>query len=168
MKKPAIIKLVAALVLLAAAAVLFFKLSPPGNTRHEDGYFYDVSEKRLFVAPRGTIPPVAGIKGADMAGVRALVICTNGNPGDKAHLVIAYLEKYSPEIKQLFDEVQKARAAGRDESGRIDRRQIPPNTLVRRLEDTDWHSLDTPEGKEIVNGWNKPGPDGQVPTVCQP
>jgi hypothetical protein len=131
-------------------------------------YFYDLTEKRLFAAPRGSIPPIAGIKGEADAGVRAVVICTNGNPNDKKHLSIAYLQKYAPEIKQLFEEVHKAREEGRDEQGRINRNQIPPNTLVRRLEDNDWHVLNSPEGQEIANGWNKPGPDGQTPVICSP
>jgi len=168
MKPPAIYKLLAALVLLAVAVFLFLKQKGAGENSHENGYFYDLNEKQLFAAPRGSIPPIAGIKGADGAGVRAVVICTNGHPDDQDHLVIAYLEKYTPETKQLFEEVRAARAAGRDEQGRINRRQIPSNTLVRRLEDSDWHALNTPEGEEIVNAWNKPGPDGQTPVVCQP
>ena len=103
-----------------------------------------------------------------MAGVRAIVICTNGDPADQGHRQIAYLEKYSPEIKQLFEEVRQARAAGHPAARSIDRSQIPPNTLVRRLQDTDWHPLNTPEGKSIANEWNAPGPDGRAPVVCSP
>ena len=168
MNKSALFKVVLALALLSVAAVLFLKLSPAREGRHEDAYFYDLVEQKLFVAPKGSIPPIAGLKGADQAGVRAIVICTNGNPADKLHREIAYLEKYSPEIKQLFESVRQARAAGRSPEQSIDRRQIPPNTWVRRLRETDWHALNTPEGEQIVNEWNASGPDGRVPMVCSP
>jgi hypothetical protein len=131
------------LVLLAASVFFFIKLSPARESQHADAYFYDLNEQQLFVAPKGSIPPINGIKGAAMAGVRAIVIATNGNPADKKHLEIAYLEKYSPEIKQLFEEVRQARAEGRSEEGRIDRRQVHANTWVRRLHDAEWQPLDS-------------------------
>jgi hypothetical protein len=166
--KSASVKVVFSLVLLSAAVVFYIKLSPTRESRDGDSYFYDVEQQQLFVAPRGSIPPINGIKGGAMAGVRAIVIATNGNPADKKHLQIAYLEKYSPEIKQLFEEVRQARAAGHSEEGRIDRKQVHANTLVRRLRDTEWQALDTTEGKEIANEWNIPGPDGRTPVVCSP
>ena len=168
MKKTATIKVVVSLVLLTAAVVFFIKLSPSRESRNGDAYFYDLQEQKLFVAPQGSIPPINGVKGAPMAGVRAIVISPTGDPSDKKHVQIAYLEKYSPEIKALFEEVQQARAAGRSEEGRIDRRQVPPNTLVRRLRDTEWQPLDSTEGKTIVSEWNIPGPDGRMPVVCSP
>jgi hypothetical protein len=168
MNKSALIKAVLAIALLSLAVVLFARLILARESRHEDAYFYDLVEHQLFVAPKGSIPPIKGIKGADLAGVRAIVICTNGNPADKQHREIAYLEKYSPEIKQLFETVRQTRAAGRVPEESIDRRQIPPNTWVRRLRDRDWHALNTPEGEQIVNEWNTPGPDGRVPVVCSP
>ncbi len=168
MNKSTLFKVVTVIVLLSAAVVLYLKNRPAGENRHENAYFYDLVEKQLFVAPKGSIPPINGVHGAELAGVRAIVISTTGNPADKKHQEIAYLEKYSPEIKKLFEEVRQARAEGRSEEGRINRSQIPPNTLVRRLTDTEWHALNTPEGEQIVNAWNTPGPDGRVPVVCSP
>jgi len=168
MKKSARGQIVLALVLLATSVFFFIKLSPARESEHSDAYFYDLQEQQLFVAPKGSIPPINGLKGAAMAGVRAVVIATNGNPADKKHLQIAYLEKYSPEIKELFEEVRQARAAGRSEEGRIDRREVHANTWVRRLHDSDWHSLETDEGKNVASEWNQPGPDGRAPVVCSP
>jgi len=168
MNKSSLVKVVFSLVLLSAAVVFYIKLSPARENQNGEAYFYDLEEKQLFVAPRGSIPPINGIKGAVMAGVRAIVISTNGDPADKKHLQIAYLEKYSPEIKQLFEEVRQARAAGRSEEGRIDRRQVHANTWVRRLDGTEWQALDTTEGKNIANEWNEAGPDGRMPVVCSP
>jgi hypothetical protein len=168
MKKSATIKVAVSLVLLAASVVLFIKLSPARESENGDAYFYDLQEQKLFVAPRGSIPPINGIKGAAMAGVRAIVISPTGDPSDKKHLQVAYLEEYSPEIKALFEEVHQARMAGRSDEGRIDRREVVANTLVRRLQDTEWQPINSAEGKKIVNEWNTPGPDGRVPVVCSP
>ena len=162
------IKLGVAISLLAGAVVCFLKLSPAGDSGDAKSYFYDVEEQKLFVAPSSSIPPIKGLKGGESAGVRAIVVSPTGDPGDKTHCRIAYLEKYSPEIKQLFEEVRQARAAGRSEEGRIDRRQVPPSTWVRRLNETEWHALNTPEGKQIASEWNTPGPDGRTPVVCSP
>jgi hypothetical protein len=167
-KKSARGQIVLALVLLAASVFFFIKFSPAREREHGDAYFYDLQEHQLFIAPKGSIPPINGIKGAAMTGVRAIVIATNGDPADKRHLQIAYLEKYSPDIKQLFEEVRQARVAGRSEEGRIDRRQVHANTFVRRLKDSEWQSLETPEGKNIASEWNQPGPDGRAPVVCSP
>ncbi len=168
MKKTALYQLLLALVLLAVAAALFFKLYPARPGGSGDAYFYDLAEHQLFVAPKGSIPPIPGIQGAGQSGVRAIVICTNGNPADKSHLAIAYLEKYSPEIKQLFESVRQARLAGRSEEGRINRQDIPPNTLVRTLADPDWHPLNTPAGQQCVNAWKIPGANGELPVICSP
>lgn len=166
--KSSAIKLVLSLLLLASAGALYFKLKPARENENGDAYFYDVREQKLFVAPRGSIPPIAGIKGAPGDGVRAIVVSPTGDPADKKHQTIAYLEKYSPEIKELFEEVRQARAAGRSEEGRIDRKAVAANTLVRRLSDTNWQSLTSEEGRTIANEWNTPGPNGQAPVVCSP
>jgi len=168
MKISSAAKILVSLVLLATAVFLFIRLRPARTEPDGDAYFYDLQEHKLFTAPRGSIPPIPGVKGGALAGVRAIVIATNGNPADKPHLQIAYLEQYSPEIKQLFEEVHQARAAGRSEEGRINRREVVANTLVRRLGDTEWHALNSPEGEKIATEWNVPGPDGQTPVVCSP
>jgi hypothetical protein len=168
MSKSSAIQLALSLLLLAAAGALYLKLQPARQNENGDAYFYDEREQKLFTAPRGSIPPIAGIKGAPGAGVRAIVISPTGDPADKKHLTIAYLEKYSPEIKALFEEVRQARAAGRSEEGRIDRKAVAADTLVRRLSDTNWQSLTSEEGRTIANEWNTPGPDGRTPVVCSP
>jgi len=168
MNKSGAIKVAASLVLLGASVFFFFRLSPPRKSENGDAYFYDLQEQKLFVAPRGSIPPINGINGAAMTGVRAIVVSPNGDPSDEKHLEIAYLEEYSPEIKALFEEVHQARMEGRSEEGRIDRREVSANTLVRRLHDTEWQPITSPEGRRIANEWNTPGPDGRMPIVCSP
>jgi hypothetical protein len=168
MKNSPAIKAAVSAILLAASVVLFMKLSPARENENGDAYFYDLQEQKLFVAPRGSIPPINGVKGAPGAGVRAIVISPTGDPADKKHREIAYLEEYSAEIKALFEEVHQARMEGRSEEGRIDRREVAANTLVRRLQDKDWQPINSDEGKKISNEWNTPGPDGKVPVICSP
>jgi hypothetical protein len=168
MTKSAAIKLAVSLILLATSVVLFIKLSPARERQNGDAYFYDLQEQKLFVAPSGSIPPINGVNGAVMAGVRAIVISPSGNASDKKHLQIAYLEKYSPDVKALFEEVHQARLEGRSEEGRINRKEVVANTLVRRLQDTEWQPINSAEGKRIANEWNVPGPDGRMPIVCSP
>ena len=168
MYRKTLMQLLGVVVLLTAAVVFYLKLSPASGSGDDSAYFYDLAEQKLFVAPRSSIPPIAGTKGGKEAGVRAIVISTTGDPGDKKHREIAYLEKYSPEMKSLFEETREARKAGRPAAGRIDRSVVPANTWVRRLKDTEWHSLASPEGEKIAGEWNEAGPDGRVPVVCSP
>ena len=168
MNNRAPIKLASAIILLGAAFFLYTKLSPARHHDSGDAYFYDLQEQKLFVAARGSIPPINGITGASNAGVRAIVISPTGDCLDKKHLQIAYLEKYSPEIKALFEEVHEARMQGRSEEGRIDRREVAANTLVRRLADKEWQPITSSEGKRIASEWNVPGPDGRAPVICSP
>jgi hypothetical protein len=161
-------KLLLAVLLLGVAAFFYIKFSSAQGDVGDRAYFFDLNEKELFVAPRGSIPPISGIKRAKDAGVRAVVISTSGDPRDKKHHKIAYLEKYSPELKQMFEAVQRARTAGQSSEGIVQRSEVPAGTLVRRPNETEWHTLTSSEGKRIVTEWNVPGPDGLVPVVCSP
>ena len=168
MNKSSLIKLVTSLVLLGASSVLLFKCFSRDKAQTGSVYFYDLQEQKLFTAPQGSIPPIAGIKGAPMASVRAIVISASGDPSDKKHFQIAYLEKYTPEIKALFEEVHQARKEGRSEEGLINRKEVVSNTLVRRPQDTEWQPLNSPQGKQIAEEWNMPDADGRLPVVCSP
>ena len=128
----------------------------------EKTFFYDLSEKRLFAMSREALPPIRGIKSAEEVGVRAVVIATNGKPEDKAHRKIAYLEKYAPELKQHLEKVRDGKAEPLPRGARDSYR------FVKRLEDAEWHKVNTPEGEKILGEWNVPGPDGKFPIVCVP
>lgn len=162
------VKLATSLALIGCAVVLYWKLSPENDSHEENAYFYDLTEQKLFVAPRKSIPPINGLHGKAKAGVRAVVVSTSGDPSDEKHRKIGYLETYTPELKAIFEEVQRARLEGRAAEARIDRGQVPRNTLVRRLLDTEWHPLDSPEGEKIASDWNIAGPDGRMPVICSP
>lgn len=161
-------KLAISLALIGLAVFLYWKLSPEDENHDENAYFYDLTEQKLFVAPRKSIPPIDGLHGKPKAGVRAVVISLSGDPSDERHRKIGYLETYTPELKAIFEEVQRARLEGRAAEARIDRSQVPRNTLVRRLQDTEWHSLASPEGEKITSDWNVAGTDGRMPVICSP
>ena len=151
-----------ALALLAAAGVCIVKLRPPPE-QSEKGFFYDLAAQKLFVAPRSLLPPIPGINGKELTAVRAIVIATNGNPRDKASRHIAYLEKYSPELKQAMEAFRAGKTAS---AASHEERQT--QYLVRRVNETEWHAVKSPEGERILTEWNVPGSDGKLPVVCSP
>ncbi len=156
-----------AVILLVGLATGLVTWSIRSRGGDPDGsvYFYDLSEQKLFVAPRSSVPPIRGINNAELDGVRAVVISTTGNPRDKKNRKIAYLEKYSPELKAQFEVVQREGAAAQVP---LTRESVPANTFVRRLNESQWHTMNTPEGEKIVSEWNIPGPDGNYPVICVP
>jgi hypothetical protein len=152
---------------LALLAVTLFAWIIFRGRSDPDGkvYFYDLSQKKLFPAPRSSVPPIRGIDNEEADGVRAIVISDTSDSSDRKHRHIAYLEKYTPELKAQFEAVQKTGAAGPNS---IRRELVPANTLVRRLSDPEWFSMDSVEGEKIVSEWNVPGPNGNYPVVCVP
>ena len=137
------------------------------RTNDSDGkvYFYDLSQQKLFAAPRSSVPPIRGIDNAEEDGVRAIVISENGNPADRKHRRIAYLEKYTPQLKAQFEAIQRDGAGA---TNSLRREDVPASTLVRRLTDRDWYPMNSAEGEKIVAEWNVPGPNGTYPVVCVP
>lgn len=162
MNKAMLLKLVLALVLLGGAGILFARFLKQDSGVGENEFFYDLSEKKLFAAPRDSLPPIRGINDAEEDGVRAVVIASGSKPDDKAARKIAYLEKYAPELKQHLGKVR----AGEAEP--LPTRVRNGYRLVKRVEDEVWHPLNTPQGEKILTEWNVAGPDGSYPVVCTP
>lgn len=154
-------------MVLLLAAVGLVAISILHRTNDPDGkvYFYDLSQQKLFAAPRSSVPPIRGIDNDEQDGVRAIVISENGNPADRKHRRIAYLEKYTPQLKAQFEAIQKN---GVDGTTSLRREDVPASTLVRRLTDRDWYPMNSAEGEKIVSEWNVPGPNGTYPVVCVP
>lgn len=155
-------QLIAAIVLLGLAGGLFWRFVQTSGGGSEKAYFYDLSERKLFVADRSAIPPIRGLNDAQPDGVRAVVVATNGRPDDKAARRIAYLETNSPELKQ---DLEAARANGTAPA--IARGAAQQFRLVKRPDDRDWVPLATPEGERIVSEWTTRGGD-LPPVVCNP
>lgn len=157
------VMLSAAILLLGTAGWMIFSFLRSQAGPSEKAYFYDLSEKKLFVASRELIPPIRGVNDATEDGVRAVVVSVTGDPKDASARRIAYLEKYSPELKT---EMESARASGG--SPAMGRGAAQQHRFVRRVEDAEWSSLATPGGEQIVNEWVTWGTNGASPAVCAP
>ena len=162
MTKSALAKLLLAVILLAGAGFGFYRYFRDDSGISEKTYFYDLSAKKLFAAPREAVPPIRGIDNAEEDAVRAIVICVSGDPEKAANRKIAYLEKYTPELKQNLEQVRDGKAQP------LPRGQRKGYIYVKRSEDKDWYRADTPEGEAVMNGWDVPGQDGKMPIVCVP
>jgi len=162
MNKANIYKLAFALVLLGIATFIALRFMREDAGVAETTFFYDLSEKKLFAAPREALPPIRGLNDDEEDAVRAVVIAPNGNPKDVGSRKIAYLEKYAPEFKRQLEQVRSG------EANPLPRGTRNAYRFVKRVEDTQWYALDSPEGERILTNWNVAGPDGQYPVVCVP
>lgn len=157
-------------VLLTAAVVLGVTRWRSASATGEDGvrvYFYDQSEKRLYAAPRGTLPPDAGIGGESGDGVRAIVVA-RADATAAATQRIAYLETYTPALHEKLDAVQTSKKAGKGAGVKGPSGDDPfvlKNTLVRREGEAAWHDMTTPEARAIIREWTAWKDDAGRPLV---
>lgn len=156
-------------VALAAAAVWFvgsrfhrFRQAGEGGAQV---WFYDQQKKEIYAVSRDTIPPDNRGRG----GVRAVVVTCRGGPQQRR---IAYLETYGQPLKDALERVKAARNAGKVLPGPVPARTsefFQTNDLVRRVEEVEWHTASSPEGRRIVSEWKSwRAPDGRKPAVCLP
>jgi hypothetical protein len=162
MADPRRLKTVLAALAAAGALALLGRTLFSGSARG-GAYFYDVSAARLFVAPAGSVPPIRGVDGPEEDAFRAVVVSVTGDPSDKGSRRIAYLERYSPELKR---QMEAAIAGGPPPE--IGRAAAQQHRWVRRTNDVDWTPLASETGERIVSGWAVPGPDGVTPVPCTP
>jgi hypothetical protein len=104
--------------------------------------------------------------------VRAVVVAFRAEQSDPRKRRIAYLESCTPELKDLLEKVQAARASGQAFKGRIPARDsdyFQTNSLVKGPAESVWHASNSPEGRRVMTEWRSwRGPDGQPPVVCVP
>jgi hypothetical protein len=160
-------KLLVSVIALTVAGFFLFRFFHGQAEPDEKAYFYDLSEQKLFVASRRAVPPIRGINNDEQDGVRAIVISTSGTPTDKRTVKIAYLEKYSPELKQQIEAMQNTNAPA-PAGPRIDRVEAQSFTFVRRVNEAQWQPVNSPEAEKIMGEWLVPGANGQMPVVCVP
>jgi ABC-type glycerol-3-phosphate transport system substrate-binding protein len=152
---------------LFALAILFFILfsSPEGEALE---FFYDESEKKLFTAPTGSIPPIKGINDDQLDGVRAIVIAPKGQRDDESAHRIAYLEKWSPQLKQHMEAASKAKAAGHTVPNIVDRSQRKFHQFIRRADSPQWYTMNTDEAAKIMATLRTKDEQGKIPDICTP
>ena len=150
-----------------ALAILFFVLfSSPESEALQ--YFYDESEQKLFTAPVDSIPPIKGINDDQLDGVRAIVIAPKGQCGDESARRIAYLEKWSPQLKQQMEAAARAKADGLARPNIVDRSQRKFHRFVRREDSPQWHSFNTDEAAKIIAALRTKDAQGRIPEPCTP
>ena len=153
-------QLIAAVIMFTLAAAVFFNRWL-ASKKGPQAFFYDLSKGELFIADANLIPPIRGIDNTEEDGVKAVVIAPTAD--DKKNRRIAYLERYSPQLKRDMEE-----ARAKQTRPLIDRGSQQNFRFVRRAKDANWYSMNSPEGQRIVNEWTVPGPDGVSPVVCTP
>ena len=159
---------VLAVVLIALAALRFAAFLREGRQPAENAYFYDLSARKIFVAPRTSVPPIRGIDNDEPDGMRAIVVSASGNPRDKAGQKVAYLEKYAPELKQQLEAMQTGHEVSNTSGSRISRAAAQSLRFVRRLSDETWYPVNSAEAEKIMTQWQVAGPAGTRPVVCVP
>lgn len=154
----------AATILVVVAAVAYgVRQWRGGADAGELAWFYDVSKGQLFTAPRTAVPPIRGVDGPEEDGYLAVVISVTGRPEDKSSRRVAYLEKFAPELKARMVAAQAA--GGSPELSRV---EMQRQRFVRRLSDTEWFALDSPEAQRILAEWPTLGEGGAAPVLCIP
>lgn len=156
-------QLILALVLLGIAVALAVRFLRAGDGISDLAFFYDESAQKIFKAPRTSVPPIRGTDGPEEDAFRAVVISTTGKPTDKNSWQIAYLEKYSPELKRQMETAQTGGAS--PSMGRADAQE---HRFVRRPREATWYPMSAPEAEAILTGWATPGPAGVTPVICTP
>ena len=166
--KSDIIKLASALVLLCIAAFSFSSYFQDSKDREPQSYFYDLSEAELFVASKSLFPPIQGINDEELDGVRAIVIAPEGECGNPDSRKIAYLQKYSPQLKKQMETIQTALKNQQEKPANIGRGTVQSYTFVSRPDKIEWHTMDSPEANRIVGEWREKGAGGSYPDICTP
>jgi hypothetical protein len=148
--------------MLALAGVLAFNFFRTHRETVPLAYFYDLSEQKLFTAPQDSVPPIMGTDGKVADAVRAMVYSPSGDCEKDRQ--IAYLEKYSLELKQQFE---TAKAAPNQDIARMSRGAAQSHTFVCRVGQPNWFAINTQEGERIIDEWRFAHP-GKNPTICIP
>lgn len=157
------LKLLGALALLGVAGGLLYLALFGRSTPGEQAFFYDPSAEELFTAPKTAVPPIRGIDGDEEDAVRAVVISVTGDPADRDSWRIAYLERYSPELKRQMEQAQQSGG-----SPAIGRGAAQAHRFIRRPDQDAWHPMNSPQAELILNAWLTAGPNGQPAVICTP
>jgi hypothetical protein len=150
----------AALLLLGA-----YWLLRPAHPVGERTFWYDLSEKKLFVARPDLTPPQDGLGGEPGDAFPATVIAWEGS----SEQTVAFLTSFTPELRDLHQQAQELKAQGLPPPDKIgDRLWVTRNTLVRTVDSDQWHPKDSPAGLKIVGVLARRGQNGGFPRICSP
>lgn len=154
-------------LLVVGAAGAWFALGDRSGELGSRAYYYDESAERLFVAEAQQYPPIDGIDDSSNRrdGVQAIVY-TCGEGGERK---IAYLRRYTDEAIGVFQQADRAQLERRDGPPEAsDRRYITENTLVRRVDEEEWHAQSSREGQAIIAILHEKCSNGEFPMLVDP
>ncbi|MDB5324817.1 MAG: hypothetical protein JWM57_386, partial [Phycisphaerales bacterium] len=105
-QKPAVVGVVAGVMLLAAASWAIFVLKPASTSALTKAYYSDDDGKTTFVDGIDRVPP---FDHNGKTAVRAVLFTAD----DHGTSFVGYLERYTPQAARKLRESQEAAAAGR-------------------------------------------------------
>lgn len=150
-------------VSVVVLALVYGLASRPGSRQEfkegKRAWFYDQNSKELFVDSRKRAGPIAAPSGplpnGEPAGVRARVYSYVLNP-DESELFVGFLERPDPNAgSQAADDMS-------------DFPEWAHGKLIRRVDDDQWISATSPEGRDIVQSLTHPNEKGQTPIYQVP
>ena len=162
-RRPKLMATVVTLVAIAAVAFLIHGNLNADKRPKGEIWFYNLKTRQLFAASDLSVPPI-DTKSGPGTGVRAYVYTCDGGP-KPTNQFIAFLEKFTPEVKQGV-EADLKRAGGQMNIGpALERR--PGGILVSSPEVEQWFPKFSDEGRQIMEMGKKKG-GGANATLCLP
>ncbi|MEQ9461258.1 MAG: hypothetical protein RIG82_09935 [Phycisphaeraceae bacterium] len=169
-----IIKLTAALALLAGAVMLLMWGGGEPELDIRQAYYFDPQTSQVFVGPASGIAPIpapsdpAGV--LEPTGVRAFIFCCgpcnasydNMTPEQikEAGAIIGWLERYTPEGREILMRRNDQRPDTDFETG-------ISNKLVRAVDSDRWYPAESPAANRIRYATRQHCEDGS-PNLCTP
>jgi hypothetical protein len=152
-------------ILFVLAGLVAYRLFSASHPRGERMYWYDVSEKKIFVDAKDLATPQAGVGGAPNDAYPAVVISfTEGKDRE-----VAYLKSFTDELRDLQERAREAKRAGEAPPEKLgDRLWVTANTLVRVPASEEWHPESSPQGLKILSVLTKRGVNNAFPRICSP
>jgi hypothetical protein len=177
----AVVTIGAVLLLIVALVVMMRQCGTPHYPGQiEQVWFYDLNTKQLFAGKRDEIPPIETPSGPYAlpdgtqipAGVRAYVFAC-GDCSDESKRFIAYVERFTPEVKEKLVAARKAMAEGKTPSEApldylVEEQQAYGGRLVRKVEGGDWLSANSSEAADFTAGISARCKEGTPLKPCFP
>lgn len=139
---------VSSLIFLIIILTLIWPSSRLKEFSPEKVWYYDLNTGELFAGKANQNPPIEAPSGSladgNLAGVLAYVYCSSQNEDAKKN--IAFIEK-------LTDEAKYSRPNTLSPSDQRTQQEIEvwnKGRLIKRIDDVQWVSYDSPEGKNLI------------------
>ena len=105
----------------------------------------------------------ASLPDGQPAGVKAYVFSYAYEPNETTRF-IGFLEKLTPEAKKHMSAFRKSRDSVTKEAIR----KCNQGRFIRRVDDEQWSSADSEQGRAILTELFLPDENGQIPVYCPP